>query len=127
MKNFLCFVVIVVSINSILELFKNDTVKPSQKNQQIKLTFDQKVNNCFSGFDNSHIKLKRFIKNNLKNPDSFKFVENTTSWTKKQENNGVFEVYMKFRGTNSFGAIVVNEIIVLSSVENCEIIKIISH
>jgi len=55
----------------------------------------------FSGWDGSHIKLSRVLKQGLKNPDSYEHVE-----TRFIDTGDSITVYTTIRGTNSFGAVV---------------------
>lgn len=59
----------------------------------------------FSAWDGSHLQLVRLVKQNMNNPKSFKHIE-----TNYADKGSYISVYMKFRGSNSFGAIVINTI-----------------
>jgi tetratricopeptide (TPR) repeat protein len=59
----------------------------------------------FSVWDGSHTKLKRYVKNNMNDPKSFEHVESIYA-----DKGSFIYVYMKFRGTNAFGAKVLNEV-----------------
>ncbi|GLB52773.1 hypothetical protein NBRC110019_18130 [Neptunitalea chrysea] len=59
----------------------------------------------FSVWDGSHIKLKRYIKNNMNDPSSFDHVESTYT-----DKGSYIYVYMKFREKNAFGAKVLNTV-----------------
>ncbi len=69
---------------------------PEQK--QLDEARDAKVYSQFSIWDGHHIKLKDYVLARMKNPDSFKHIE--TSYTDKGDR---LEVFMVYRGENSFG------------------------
>lgn len=64
-----------------------------------------KIMQQFSAWDGSHRKLKKYIKNNMNDPDSFEHVE--TTYTDK---GNYITVYTKFRGNNSLGVEVINTV-----------------
>jgi hypothetical protein len=55
--------------------------------------------------DGTHINLVKMVKSAMHNPRSFEHVE-----TKYLEQDGKIYLWMTYRGTNAFGAIVTNEI-----------------
>jgi len=61
----------------------------------------EKIKSQFSAWDGSHKKVESFVKNNMKNPDSYQHIE--TRYTDKGD---YLLVGTKYRGTNSFNAIV---------------------
>lgn len=61
--------------------------------------------NFLSGWDGSNKELVKLVKSGMNDPDSFKHVE-----TRFNDNGDSLKLYMTFRGTNGFGAIVTNKI-----------------
>lgn len=59
----------------------------------------------FNGYDGSHINLERYIKKNMNDNDSYEHIE-TKYWDMKDH----IVVLTKFRGSNAFGAKVINTI-----------------
>ncbi len=83
-------------------------LNPDPRQQKInnkKAKRQRLINRQFSGWDGSHSKLKQLVKQNMNNPKTFKHIE--TTYTDK---GSYIYVYMKFRGSNSFGVIVINTI-----------------
>lgn len=81
---------------------------PDSLQHSINLKEAQREKNIlkqFSVWDGSHTKLKRYVKNNMKDPKSFEHVESTYT-----DKGSFIYVYMKFRGANSFGAKVLNKV-----------------
>lgn len=71
-------------------------VEPSKEN-----TREERIKRQFSAWDGEHIKLSKYVKNHMKNPDSYEHVE-----TRYSDKDDKITVATKYRGTNSFGAIV---------------------
>ncbi|WP_053375673.1 beta-galactosidase [Paenibacillus sp. FJAT-27812] len=69
--------------------------------------YERWIQSQFSAWDGSATALKKSVKENMNNPKSFEHVE--TTYSDKGDMKGI-DVYMKFRGTNSFGAIVTNKV-----------------
>ncbi|MDD4779152.1 MAG: hypothetical protein PHT02_00915 [Tissierellia bacterium] len=63
----------------------------------------------FSLWDGSNIYLVDLVKENMNDPKSFKHVE-----TRYKDNGDGITVYMKYRGKNAFGGLVLNEVIAKS-------------
>lgn len=76
--------------------------------------------NCFSSWDGSHVKLKQLIRENLNDPDSFEHVE-----TKYRLQKDYAVVTMKFRGSNAFGAIVLNQVTAKISLKDCIVLEVL--
>lgn len=70
------------------------------------LTHEQMVNRQFSGWDGSHNGLVKVVKANLKDPSSFEHVK-----TQYADKYNFLVVTMQYRGKNSFGAIVTEEVV----------------
>jgi len=85
--------------------------KISKKTTSKKSTSKQIVSN--SGWDGSVYQVKSWLKSNLKDPSSLKFIE----WSKVfRESNGEFSVRVKYRAKNSFGGYSVeNKVFYLNS------------
>lgn len=91
--------------HSISEIKKSiELDKQIAKQEKIKETFQLQ----FSAWDGSHIKLVRTVKDSMNDPKSFEHVETRYYFDKK--NNEIIHVIMKFRGTNAFGALILNTI-----------------
>lgn len=57
-----------------------------------------------SAWDGSVYQVKKYLKNNLKDPDSYESIE----WSKVLKNNdGTYSVRHKYRARNSFGGMVI--------------------
>ena len=90
------------------ELFGPDDKKPSQAPQEVKkvLTRVEQIDNQFSPWDGSHIKLTREIKKGMNDPDSFDHIE-----TRFKDLGNEIVVHESFRGKNAFGGLVINKVI----------------
>lgn len=98
------------------------SVKPVKKvAKTIKELRQEKINSLFSGWDGSHYKLKKLIRDNCKNPKSFKHVN--TSYIDK---GGYLIVQMSYRAANSYNAIIPGIITVKSDLRG-NIIEIIEQ
>lgn len=87
----------------------NDTPeKPKTREEEIKA--------CFSAWDGAHMKLERWVKNTMNDPDSYEHIE-----TRYVDNTTTIGIIMKFRGKNAFGGKVVTTVIAQCG-NNCEII-----
>lgn len=97
-----------VSLNPDVQKYKDKvehyTVKleQEQKNKQAVATRKKQIEDQFSGWDGSHVKLTRYIKEHMKDPDSYDHVE-----TRFGDKGDHILVVTKYRGKNSFGALVV--------------------
>jgi len=88
------------------------------------------VKNQFSSWDESHKKLVKYTKNNLKDPSSFEHIE-TNYWppytdTNIKANANTYRVRMRYTATNSFGGRVQGNVLAEVSSNNGSIIQIIS-
>lgn len=77
----------------------------AHEKKQLEKVRQKKISEQFSGWDGSHVNLARAVKNAMNDPKSFKHVE-----TMFADKGDYILVYMKFRGSNAFGATVLNEI-----------------
>jgi hypothetical protein len=75
----------------------------------------------FSGWSGAHIKTERFIKQNLKDPDSYDHV----STRYKVNNEDTLIILTTYRAKNSFGATILETTKVLVSSENGDVIRIV--
>lgn len=80
----------------------------------------EKIEDQFSLWDGSHKNLKKYIKDNMNDPDSFEHVK-TVYW----DMNDHLVVLMEFRGSNAFGGIVKNSVKAKINIENGEVIEIL--
>lgn len=76
-----------------------------QKAAELAANRKKLIEEQFSAWDGSHITLSRFIKENMNDPKSYKHVK-TTYW----EFDNHLIVQTSFRGTNAFGAVILNTI-----------------
>ena len=77
---------------------------------------EQNISKQFSAYDNSHNRLKDYVKSNLKDPESFKH-EGTQYWDKGDH----LIILMKYRAKNSFGGYVVGNVKAKSSIDGTEL------
>lgn len=103
--------VIVKTINkdSIKELSFNDSIANSIK----------EIENQFNTWDGSHIKLEKYIKENLNDEDSYKHV--STNYINKGDYLIVTTI---FSAKNSFGGIIKNKIVAKVSAKTGDVIEI---
>ncbi|CAD6366722.1 hypothetical protein SHEWT2_01203 [Shewanella hafniensis] len=108
-------IVVVVVLSFAYWMFSpsKDTSKTAPSSHQ------QTVNRQFSGWDGSHNGLVKFVKANLKDPSSFEHVK--TQYTDKYN---YLIVTMQYRGKNSFGAIVTEEVVAKTDM-NGKVLEII--
>jgi len=89
-----------------------------QKEQETKALAEaqasraEKLKGMFSAYDGSHRGLVSAVEKNMNDPDSFDHVE-----TRFSDKGDYILVYMKYRGKNSFGALVLGEITVKSDLD----------
>jgi hypothetical protein len=93
-------------------------VQPTKTAEQIRT---EEIAKCFSPWDGSHINLTELIKKEMKSPDSYKHVE-----TRYVDEGNHLLVVTKYRGTNSFGAVVPGTI-TAETILNCSVTKIIDQ
>ena len=74
-----------------------------RKEQTQRIARKNKIASQFSSWDGSHSLLKKYIKENMNDPRSFKHVRTTYS-----DHSNYLLVKMTFRGKNAFGATVIN-------------------
>ena len=80
----------------------------------------ENIKSQFSSWDGSHTKLVRAIKDNMNDPKSFEHVETRYG---VNEEDGILNLIMKFRGNNAFGQKVLNSVIAIADLETGEIIQ----
>ena len=102
------FFVCVAFMVLVAELFGSDDKKPSQAPNEVKkvLTRAEIIDNQFSPWDGSHIKLTKKIKEQMNDPDSFEHIE-----TRFKDLGNEIVVQESFRGKNAFGGLVINKVI----------------
>lgn len=91
------FISFIPNNNVDYEKIVSDNIKKEERKE--------KILRQFSAWDGSHSKLKRIIKANMNDPKSFDHVETTYS-----DKGNYILIYMKFRGTNAFGAKVIQSV-----------------
>jgi hypothetical protein len=80
----------------------------------------ESIEKNFNGWDGSHIKLTRFVKENLNDPDSYEHIETTYKVT-----GDSIWLFMNYRAKNSFGGIVKEGITAIANKETGELIQVI--
>lgn len=95
--------VVLIGVVIIVGMFAPDTGTNSTAPQTPEQRRKAQVEQQFSAWDGAHRGVERAVKQNLKDPDSYKHVE-----TRYIDNGDHLMVYTTFRGTNSFGAVVTN-------------------
>ncbi|MEX2411679.1 MAG: hypothetical protein WD607_10000 [Candidatus Paceibacterota bacterium] len=83
---------------------------------------EEKIEDQFSAWDGSHRKLEKYIKENMHDPDSYEHVE-----TRYSDNDNYLYVITTFRGNNAFGGKVKNSVSARVSIENGDILEILSN
>ena len=113
----LVFVLIFVLIIVVASLSGNDE-KPelTEEEQRIEMIEEE-----FSAWDGSHRELTRVIKDTMKDPNSYEHVETTY-----RDMGDYLIVTTRFRGTNTFGAVVTNSVEAKVSLDG-EVIDILSQ
>lgn len=82
----------------------------------------EKIEDQFSAWDGSHRKLEDYIERNMHDPDSYEHVE-TVYWDRGDH----LVVRTTFRGNNAFGGKVKNSVKAKVSIEDGEILEILSQ
>lgn len=95
------------------ERAKIAAMTPEQRAEYLKKQKRQQLANQFADkferkFDGSIKPVVEFVKENMNNPKSFEHV--ATKWVIRSDAEGQYIVRMKYRGTNSFNAVVTDEI-----------------
>lgn len=97
----------------------------SEKENNIKkeMTIKEKIEKQFTSWDGSHIQLKKHIKNNLKDPNSFEHIKTTFTPEplKDIDGNEYISVTMEYRAKNSFWWYVVEKYKAFYSIEGLSI------
>lgn len=94
--------IIVVSIFVGIFDDQKERSKPAQPKTAAEIRKDQ-IAPAFSAWDGSHLRLTRYIKEQLKDPDSYKHIKTTY-----QDNKDVILISTQYRAKNSFGGYVVS-------------------
>ncbi len=81
----------------------------------------ESIDNQFSSYDGSHIKLEEYVKNNMQNPDSYQHVS-----SKYKVFDDYLHVVLTFRGSNAYGGIVTQNISAKCSLIDGNVIEIIN-
>ena len=108
------FFVCIAFMVLVTELFGSNDKKNSQASQEVKkvLTRVEQIENQFSAWDGSHIKLTREIKKTMNDPESFDHIE-----TRFKDLGNEIVIHESFRGKNAFGGLVINKVIATVDVE----------
>lgn len=85
-----------------------------------------KFESNFSGWDGSHIKLERFIEDNMNDPGSYEHVETRYRLVLNSEPKHAV-VTTKFRGRNAYGGMVLNTVTAKVDVEEGTVLEILSQ
>ena len=83
--------------------------KSNTSNKKTPITLEQKIEKQFTQWDGSHIKLKAYVKDNLKDPSSFEHIKTIYTPNPSVDNKGeqYITVTMEYRAKNSFWGYVV--------------------
>lgn len=95
------------------------TSSNSDNKNDANASHQQIVTRQFSGWDGSHNGLVKFVKANLKDPSSFEHIK-----TQYADKYNYLIVTMQYRGKNSFGALVIEEVVAKTDM-NGKVLEII--
>jgi hypothetical protein len=87
----------------------------------IDLVDKQSIEKQFSNYDGSHINLEKYILNNMNNPKSYEHVD-----TGYKLFDDYLLVITRFRGTNAYGGVVIQEIKAKCSLYDGTVIEILN-
>ncbi|MNK08397.1 hypothetical protein D3C87_263320 [compost metagenome] len=129
--NFISLLVLLVGIffiNSMddpdgnIEVENVEIENPSEniESETVQDGSEKDINKQFSPWDGSHFKLEEYVKNNMKNPDSY---EHVSSEYKARDN--YLEVHLTYRGTNSYNAVVTEKVIAKCDLSTGNVLEII--
>lgn len=76
-----------------------------QKQEEFNKNRKENIEKQFSGWDGSHPKLSRMIKENCRNPDSYEHIE-----TRFRDNGNSIYVITKYRAQNGFGGMTIGTV-----------------
>lgn len=79
----------------------------------------EQVEACFSAWNGSHREFVRALKDRMNDPSSFEHVE-----TRYRDDEHEVFLFMRFRGANAFGGVVLNEATASAHPTTCEITDI---
>lgn len=100
---------IVVSVCSPDKKPSTPAVQTPKTPEQIR---EETIKGAFSGWDGSHSNLERYVKKNLKDPDSYEHIE-----TRYGDRGDHIYVLMKYRAKNSFGGYVIETITATTEID----------
>lgn len=97
-------------VKSEKEAYRARILERQQKEQQEREAVEkaqqkENIDKLFSAWDGSLYSLVHYIKKSMNDPKSFDHIE-----TRYSDNGTDLTVYMKFRGKNAFGALVINSV-----------------
>lgn len=116
-RNTITGVISVVLVLVIIGIFYSSGNSGTTNNASA--SHQQTVNRQFSGWDGSHNGLVKVVKANLKDPSSFEHIK-----TQYADKYNYLVVTMQYRGKNSFGAIVTEEVVAKTDM-NGKVLEII--
>lgn len=124
--------------NQIVEIFPDNVeyktkrqyyeklVESKKREEQVSLIVEKekaekkaKIESQFSSWNGAHKKVEALIKDSMHNPDSYKHVE-----TRYKDMGTYLLIFTAFRGTNAFGGIIKNEMVVKVDYDG-EVIEIV--
>lgn len=94
----------------------NEKYKTKVTHYKAKIAREKKILAQFSSWSGSHRRLEKYIKKNLKDPDSYDHVE-----TKYRDNGDHIVVYTTYRAKNSFNATVTEHVVAKASIDGSSV------
>ncbi len=95
----------VIGIIAYSYITSSNPTKPLSPEEKAKVEYQKWVESQFSAWDGSNKYLVELVKENMNDPKSFEHIE-----TKYKDTSDGLDLYMKFRGKNAFGGLVINEV-----------------
>lgn len=72
---------------------------------------------CLSSWDGSHIGVKKYVQDNMRDPDSFEHIETRIT---PVNNKGTHHLIMKYRAKNGFGGMTISNAIATIDNDSCK-------
>lgn len=98
---------------------KNPHTSTPEKPKTAAELHQEKIESQFSAWDGSHRALERYIKDHLKDPDSYEHIKTTYI----ENADKTLTIYTKYRAKNSFGGYVIESAIATATI-NGELITV---
>ena len=98
------------------EADKKKTAKKELEKKQALIEKQKQGFHCLSGWDGSHLGVERWIKKNLRDPDSYQHIETRISPVK----DGKHSMITQYRAKNGFGGYVVEAVLVNVDNQSCQ-------